>query len=121
MRESTAPGRGAAVAAGLGITVMVAAIVHGFSAGNLMAEGWAIASVPWGQAMLADLLTGFLLFGCWIAWREPTAGRAAAWIVALLLLGNLVACVYVLLALTRAGGDAGRFWNGPARAGGGAA
>ncbi|MDX1609783.1 MAG: hypothetical protein R3225_06635 [Halofilum sp. (in: g-proteobacteria)] len=117
MRESTAPGRGAAIAAGLGIAAMVVAIAHGFVAGDLVAEGWAVASVPWGQAMLTDLLTGFLLFGCWMAWREPTAGRAVAWIVALLLLGNLVACVYVLLALQRAGGDADRFWNGPARAG----
>ena len=112
-------GRGAALLAAAGALAMALALAYGFSQGYFLAEGGAIASVTWGQVLLIDLYVGFALFAGWIVWREPgRPARAIAWIVALLLLGNLVACAYVLLAWREAAGDAGRFWFGRRAAGG---
>ena len=56
---------------------------------------------PWGRATLVDLLVGFLLFGMWLWSREASKPRALLWITATFLLGNLVPCVYVILAALR--------------------
>jgi len=106
-------GRGPAWLAGTGALVMLGMLVYGFSQGYFLAEGGAIASITWGQVLLVDIYVGLALFSGWIVWREarrPLA--AAAWIAALLLVGNLVACLYVWHAWRRCGGDVDVFWRG---------
>lgn len=106
-------GRTAPALALAGLAAMVAMLAYGFHQGYLLAEGSAIASVTWGQVLIADIYVGIALFSGWIAWREAgRPGRAAAWIAALVVLGNIVACLYVLLAWYRSGGHAAAFWHG---------
>lgn len=91
--------------AGIGLVTLAAMIAYGLLAGDIRAEWAWLATMPWGQVTLVDAYTGLALFALFIAYRERSAGRAAAWIVALLLLGNLVSCTYVLLALAASKGN----------------
>lgn len=94
--------KGITLAGGL---AMAAIIVYGLVAGDFAAEGAVIASLPWGRVSLVDLYTGFILFAMWIVYRENSPLRSAAWVVALLILGNLVTALYIFLALQASGGD----------------
>ena len=51
---------------------------------------------------LLDLGVGLLFVTVWLALVEPSPRRAVAWIVALLLLGNVVTLVYLLSRTCRA-------------------
>ncbi|WP_067563394.1 DUF1475 domain-containing protein [Halofilum ochraceum] len=114
MTDARMPGRPillVAVAAGLVLTIyLVAASIHG----DLSAEGPRLLDLPWGRVLLLDVYAGIALFAGWIVWREAPA-PAAAWIVALILLGNVVACIYLIRAWWRAGGDGNAFWHGQRR------
>jgi len=116
MPETPRPGRTIAVVTTLAGAAVAIALVVATLHGDFLADNGRILEFAWGRLLLVDIYAGMALFACWIAWREATGARAAAWIVALLLLGNLIACLYVLGAWWRSGGDGGRFWHG-ARAG----
>lgn len=90
---------------------LVAALLQGLGS-SLVTQGGLVLDLAWGRALMVDLYVGLLLISLWILWREPRRTRAAGWIIALLLLGNIVACVYVVLALRHSCGDARAFWNG---------
>ena len=92
--------------------IMAAAILYGVSQGDFRAEGGQLLGMPWGIVTLVDLYTGFLLFSGWVVLRERSWVRAPLWILAILAGGNLVCCVYVLLALASSRGDWPRFWMG---------
>ena len=102
----------ARILAGIGLAAMVAALAHGFIAGDFATEGAALLGTPWGRVTLVDVYVGFALFAGWIAFREGRWTAAAGWIVLLMLLGNLIACLYVLIALARSRGEWPRFWLG---------
>lgn len=91
--------------------VMLAALVYGFGWGGGWAEVRDLMRSPWFVVSLIDVYAGFALFACWIALRERPA-VAVPWIVALLLLGNLVAAIYAFVALTQARGDRARLFLG---------
>ena len=74
---------------------------------------------PWFRATLADAYLGFLTVFVWIAYRERSIPRCAAWLVALLLLGNIAIAVYFLAALLRLRDNDLKALFEPARAGGG--
>ena len=112
--DPTLPGRALPVLAAIATVALVAGLVPALAGGDLMAEGRRIADLAWGRMLLVDVYAGMALFAAWIAWRERPAG-AAAWIVALVAIGNLIACLYVLLAWARAGGDGRVFWHGRGR------
>lgn len=101
--------------AGAGFVVMAAALIYGFTAGDLFGEGRILASIPWGIVSLLDVYVGFALFSGWIAFREGSAWRAAIWILLVLTLGNLIASLYVLVALVRSDRDWALFWMGARR------
>lgn len=104
---------GAARAAlALGAVVMAAALFYGFTRGGGWAEVAALVEHPWFNVSLVDVYVGFALFGGWVAYRERSPARAVLWIVLILVLGNLVSCLYALLALQGSGGDWHRFWMG---------
>lgn len=113
MTDPLIPGRPLRILALVGCVVMVAMLVYAMSYGYFWHQLYAIASIRWGQVVFADLYLGFALFSAWIVWRQGVSAVAIAWIVALLLLGNLLACIYVLWALHDAKGDGHRFWHGP--------
>lgn len=91
---------------------MTAVLIYGFGFGDFAGEGAKLLAMPWGIVSLADLYTGFLLFAGWIIYRERSSLNKLWWIIALMILGNWIACLYVLLALYTSRGDARRFWLG---------
>jgi hypothetical protein len=107
--------RAAWVLVGIGLVAMAVALAYGFTRGGGWDEVRTLTAYPWFNVSLVDVYVGFALFGAWVAYREERVIVAAAWIVAILTLGNLVACVYAALALRGSGGDWTRFWLGTAR------
>jgi hypothetical protein len=96
----------------LGMVVMGVVLIYGFTIGDFSGEGAVLTRMPWGIVSLADVYVGFILFCGWVFFREKSLLVAALWTVAVLVLGNLVTCLYVLLALYRTRGDWPRFWMG---------
>ena len=80
------------------VVVMVATIVYGFVSGDFGSEGSLIWSLAWGKVTLIDLYVGLVLFGAWVAVREGRPPVVAGWVLALVVLGNLAAAVYVVRA-----------------------
>jgi hypothetical protein len=60
-----------------------------------------LAQDPWGLATLADAYFAFLTFWLWVAWKEGRWVPSLAWLVAILLLGNLAIAAYVMIELLR--------------------
>lgn len=100
----------------LGFGAMAVALVYGFTQGGGWDEVRALTRYPWFNVSLVDVYVGFALFSAWVAHRESAWWTAALWITAIMLLGNLVACAYVLFAAATARGDGHRFWHGLAPA-----
>ena len=113
--DARMPGRGVPILAVVVGAVLAAALIPALIDADLAREGRRIAELAWGRALLIDVYAGMALFAAWIAWREPTPTRTGLWVLALLLLGNVVACVYLAYAWIRARGDAERFWHGASR------
>ena len=61
----------------------------------------AVATHPWFIATLFDCYFGFLTFYVWLAYRETKPWVRIAWLVAILLLGNLAMAAYVLNVVWR--------------------
>ena len=56
---------------------------------------------PWFIATLFDAYWGFLTFYCWLVYKEVSGLARIAWLVAILLLGNIAMAIYVLIQLFR--------------------
>lgn len=61
------------------------------------------AANPWAVATLYDAYSGFLIFFCYVAWRERSWGARLLWLVLILGLGNIATSFYLLLQLLRLG------------------
>ncbi len=86
------------------ISVAAAAFVIIFGWGASTAEGFSLAAFtadPWVIVAVADLYLGFILMAVVIATVEGSVVKAAPWIVALMIVGNLVAAVYLILHFAR--------------------
>ena len=102
----------AKVVALLGVLAMAAVLTYGFTVGDFNGEGQVLLSMPWGIVSLVDVYIGFILFSGWIVYREKSLVRSIVWIVCVMVLGNLTASLYVLIALLTSRGDWKRFWLG---------
>ena len=60
-----------------------------------------VATHPWFIATLFDTYFAFLTFWLWLAWKERTWLPRVAWLIAILLLGNIAMAAYLLLQLFR--------------------
>lgn len=96
----------------LGFLIMAGAIGYAMIAGDFFDEAGVMLDLPWFHLSMIDLYVGFFLFSGWILCRERSRPIAIAWIVALLLLGNLTSCAYALVAAIGAKGDWTAFWLG---------
>ncbi len=96
----------------LGVLAMTAAILYGFIVGDFASEGSQLTSMPWGIVSLVDLYTGFILFSCWIFYREKSLPAAILWTVAMMVLGFFTGALYAFLALQASNGDWRKFWLG---------
>ena len=83
------------------LAVLLASVAYAVSSGDIRSELAQITSLPWGVVTLIDVYAGFILVSVWIIWREEDLFRALPWIVLIMLLGNIISCIYVLLALYR--------------------
>ena len=81
--------------------VLAVATVQASRAESVWAAGGRLLADPWGRATLIDTYGAFVAAWLVIAARERHAGRAAAWLLAVLLTGNFALCAYLLLALRR--------------------
>ena len=96
----------------LGFIIMAVGIAYALIQGNFFNELEIMRPLPWFHLSMLDLYIGFILFAGWILYRERTLMRAMLWIILLLTLGNLIACLYAVVALVRSQGNWQRFWMG---------
>ncbi len=79
-------------------------------------QGWLevdqLLSYPWFIVSLVDVYTGFILFCLWVWFRESSVLLAIAISVLIMVLGNVVSCLYVILQLKLSGGRWDKFWLG---------
>ena len=61
---------------------------------------------PWFIACLFDAYWGFLTFYCWVVYRESTMTARLAWLVGILLFGNIAMAIYMLILLFKLPRDA---------------
>ncbi len=61
----------------------------------------ALVTHPWFIATLFDCYFGFLTFYAWLCYKETAWLARGAWLVAILLLGNIAMSAYMLLTLFR--------------------
>lgn len=102
----------ATVVALLGVLAMGGVLLYGFAVGDFTEEGSQLLSMPWGIVSLVDVYTGFMLFSCWIVYREKSVARSAIWVLFVMVLGSFTCSLYALIALLTSGGDWRRFWMG---------
>ena len=96
----------------LGALAMGLALFHGFTKGDLRAEGSLIGSIPWGVVSLVDVYVGCFLFSGWVIYREKSILIALLWVISFMVLGNFVTSIYVLLALFHSDENWRKFWLG---------
>ena len=60
-----------------------------------------IATHPWFIATLFDTYFAFLTFWAWVAYKETSNLARGAWLIGILLLGNIAMAIYMLRELFR--------------------
>lgn len=85
----------------LNALILTGFLIYALYAGDIDSSGPVLFGSPWGQMAMVDLYAGFVLFALFIYSQETSFYRAAAWIITLMFLGNIVACLYLLLWLSR--------------------
>ncbi len=88
-----------------GIAIMSMAIAHAFIQGDFAKEGAILTESPWGILTLVDVYIGFVLFSCWVILREENVLTAGVWIASIMILGNIISCLYLFIALMKSNGD----------------
>lgn len=59
----------------------------------------AVVTHPWFIATLFDTYWAFLTFYCWVAYKEVSWIARIAWLIGILLLGNIIMAIYMLIQL----------------------
>jgi hypothetical protein len=58
-----------------------------------------VVTHPWFIATLFDTYWAFLTFYCWVAYKERSWITRLAWLIGILLLGNIAMAIYMLIQL----------------------
>jgi len=95
-----------------GFLILSVSIVYAFAVGDFSDEVTILTSMPWGVVSLLDLYVGLIIFSCWVLWRESSVKTALPWVVLILVLGNVLSCLYLCKALLDAEGCLTRFFLG---------
>jgi hypothetical protein len=66
----------------------------------------AVLGHPWFIATLFDTYFAFLSFWFWVAYKERTIVARIAWLIGILILGNIAMATYMLIQLFRLPADA---------------
>ncbi len=88
--------RATVIVCGFLLGILLAAIVLAAAHGSVWEGLSRLLADPWGLVTLLDLGVGLLFVGAWMAVIEPRAWVAALWIIALLMLGNIVTLAFLL-------------------------
>ena len=91
---------------------MLAGLIYGFGWGDFWEDGGKLMDNPWGIVSLVDVYVGFFLFLGWVWIREDLLLAKLLWAVAILVGGNLFACLYALFALGQSQGKLDLFFLG---------
>lgn len=91
--------RGLRVFFGVVLLSLLAACVYASNQRALWDLPAEVARDPWFLATLLDAYWGFLVFWLWVAYRETSVLVRLAWLLALLLSGNMAVAVYMLWRL----------------------
>lgn len=78
-----------------GALILTVAILWAFSVAPFWESVTAIGAMPWGTVSFIDLYLGFFCFALVIALFERRPAFAITWIVALFLLGNVAAALWL--------------------------
>lgn len=81
---------------GILLGLLLAAIIVASGQANVLEGLKGVLAEPWGVVTLLDLSIGLLFIAAWIAVIEPRPLYAAVWILALLVLGNVVTLIFLL-------------------------
>jgi hypothetical protein len=95
-----------------GLLAMTIVLIYGFTAGDFSAEGARLLDMPWGIVSLVDLYVGFILFSCWIVYREKAVLPSILWVLLMMVLGFWAGALYTFLALQTSGDNWMHFWHG---------
>jgi hypothetical protein len=95
-----------------GLVAMTAILIFAFTSGNFTQEGSKLLAMPWGFVSLVDLYVGFVLFSCWIVFREKALLPSIIWVILMMVLGFWAGALYTFIALQTSGGDWMTFWMG---------
>jgi hypothetical protein len=98
-----------------GLLAMTGILIYGFTVGNFSNEGAKLLAMPWGIVSLVDLYVGFILFSCWIVFREKAWLLSVVWVILMMILGFWTGALYTFIALQTSVGDWKRFWYGKRR------
>jgi hypothetical protein len=96
----------------VGTAIMFFTLMYGFIYGNFFKEGNTLLSIAWGKVSLIDVYIGFILFSCWVLFREQNRLTAVIWVVIFMILGNFATCLYTTIALFKSKNDWKVFWLG---------
>lgn len=92
------------IVCGILLGLLVTAILVASNHSNVLVGLRQLVADPWGVVTLLDLGVGLLFVAVWLALVEPNPWRAAAWIVALFVLGNVVTLAFLLSRTCRVKG-----------------
>lgn len=84
----------------VGVAALFASILYAAVSADFFESFARIGAMPWGLVSLIDLYLGFAVLAVLIALVEPPA-KAAIWIVALFVLGNVVGAAWFAWRLPR--------------------
>jgi len=96
----------------VGLLAMTGILIFAFTQGNFVEEGKKLLSMPWGIVSLVDLYVGFILFSCWIVYREKSLLLSIIWVFLMMVLGFFTGALYTLITLNSSKGNWKRFWMG---------
>ena len=100
-----------------GLLLMSSFVMYATFNGDFFSEGAILMSMPWGIVSLVDIYLGLIIFCFWVCWRENNKNVALLWSVSILLLGNMISCLYILKAAYESNGNITVFWLNKDKAG----
>ena len=86
-------------------TIVLASMLWVTTWASLSCAVWrvpaAVVQHRWFIATLFDTYWAFITFYCWVAYKETSWLARIAWLLAILLLGNIAMSIYMLIQLCR--------------------
>jgi len=91
--------------------VLLAAVLVEAATGGYSSPFSELLQGGWGRTIALDLYLGLIIIAAWVVYREQSMRRAVPWLLALLVLGNIAAGVYVAWVARRSA-DSAEFFGG---------